>query len=135
KGGGLPLEPEHQAVQPAADAEEADAVAGLEELAFLGESGSQRQRDGADVAEVLVGAEVLLRRDPEGLQHRLTMPGADLVTDHLVQGLASPAELAEERLPGAVPEFHAVLQHLAGVSLHEGDHGVLEAEVNAPDRE
>ena len=60
-----PLEAEHQAVQAAADAEERDAVAGPEELAVLGQRGGQRQRDGADVAQVGIRREVLLRVDPQ----------------------------------------------------------------------
>src|SRR5438309_1281606 len=59
----LPLQAEHEAVQPATDAEETDTVAGLEELAFLRDGRGDRQRYGADVAEVLEGAEVLLRRN------------------------------------------------------------------------
>src|SRR5204863_4998965 len=104
-GRGSPLEAEHQAVQPAADAEEADAVAGPEELALLRDGRGDRQRHGADVAEVLERAEVLLRRDADRPQHRLAVAGADLVADHLVEVVAAPAELREELLPGAHAEF------------------------------
>src|SRR5438552_8847664 len=78
-----PLQPQHQAVQPAADAQPTDAVARLQELALLRQRRRQRQRHRADVAQVLVGRELLLRRDAQRLQNRLAVPGPDLVADHL----------------------------------------------------
>src|SRR4051794_27587301 len=95
----LPFQAEHQAVQAAADAEEADAVARLQELALLGDRRGDRQRHRADVAEVFERTEVFFRRNADRAEHRLAVAGAHLVADHLVEVLAVPAELRQEALP------------------------------------
>src|SRR3954471_15967490 len=90
-----PFEAQHQTIESAADAEEGDAVAGPEEVAVLGQGGGDGERDGADVAEVGIGAELLLLGDPERLEDRLAMSRADLVADDLVDPVAGPAERLE----------------------------------------
>src|SRR5689334_12834958 len=80
----LPLDAQHQAIEAAADAEEADAVAGAEELALLGEGGGQGQRDSAHIAEERVGGVFLLGRDAQGAEDGIAVAGADLVADDLV---------------------------------------------------
>src|SRR5205823_5436049 len=102
-----PFHAQHQAVEAAADAEEADAVAGQQEAALLGEGGRQRQRHGTDVAQVRERRVILVARDAEGFEDGVAMAAADLVADDLVHGVGGPAEPGEERLPGAQAEFDA----------------------------
>ena len=49
---GSPFHTQHQAVQSAADSQEGDTVARLEDFAILRQGGGQGERDRADVAEV-----------------------------------------------------------------------------------
>ena len=91
-GIGSPFHPQHQAVQSAADAQEADAVAGPQELALLGQRRGQRQRHGADVAQIAgTSRSPSPRAMPSDLQDRVAMAGADLVADHLVHLLRRPS--------------------------------------------
>ena len=94
-----PMESEHETVEPTADAEEADAVAGLQEAAFVGDGGGDREGDGADVAEELVGAKLTLLGDAECAEDGLLMGGADLVANHFVDAVGGPSHFGQEGLP------------------------------------
>jgi hypothetical protein len=57
--GSLPLQPQHQTIKPAPNAEEANPVTWLEKLTILRKCGRNRQRDGAGVSQERIRREIL----------------------------------------------------------------------------
>src|SRR5271166_1124023 len=61
----LPVHAQHQAVEPAADAQEGHTVAGPQDLTILGQGRGQGKRYRADVAEVGECRIILVDRDTQ----------------------------------------------------------------------
>src|SRR5688572_24630698 len=91
----LDLDPQDLALHAAADAEQGDALAWLEEARLAGARESQRERDRADVAERLDGREIALERDAERREHEAAVLHSDLVRHHAVDARNAPTDLCQ----------------------------------------
>jgi hypothetical protein len=128
--GALPFQAQHETVQTAANAQEANIIAGSEEFAFFRQSRGQWERYSPHVPKEFEGAELFLSWDAECFQNGIAVPRPDLVADHLIELIGRPADLAKELVPGPQTQIDAVLQYLARVCLHERNHDVPEAEID-----
>ena len=64
----LPLYPQHQAIQAAADAEKADRIVFYQKLPFFGDGGGNGEGDRPDVSQEFKGCKILFLGDADGLK-------------------------------------------------------------------
>src|SRR5580698_8199751 len=114
-----PLDSEHETVEPAADAEQADTVSAPQESGLGRERCGDRHRDRADVAERLVGGIVALLRYLKRAEHSISVTGSDLVADHAVDVGGPPSADRVEAVPRLPGQGDAVLEDLRRVCVHD----------------